>query len=187
MNETFVTMSGYVATDPQVRLTKGQVPFVTFRLASTPRRVDVKTGEYVDGGTNFVNVTAFRGLGVNVAGSVKKGQPVMVYGRMRVNQWTGADGRPGTSVEVEAYNIGFDMAKGRSTFERVLKPQLDPGDRLADPAVQAAHGAGTSGDSGAGDAPGETGHVAGGYDPGVVAAEVGGAERGLVGAGARTD
>ncbi len=138
MNETFVTMSGYVATDPQTRLTKAQVPFVTFRLASTPRRVDYKTGEYVDAGTNFVNVTAFRGLGVNVAGSVRKGQPVIVYGRMRVNQWTGADGRPGTSVEVEAYNVGFDMAKGRSTFERVLKPQLDPDDRLADPAVQAA-------------------------------------------------
>lgn len=124
MNETFVTMSGYVVADPSSRMTRNDVPFATFRLASTPRRVDTRTGEYVNAGTSFVNVTAFRSLGVNVATCVRKGHPVVVHGRMRVNQWTGADGRSGTTVEIDALTVGFDMSKGASSFVRALRPSF---------------------------------------------------------------
>lgn len=138
MNETYVTISGNVIATPTKRLTKHGVPFVTFRVASTARRMDSKTGGYVDAGTNFVNVTAFRGLAINVANSIDKGQPVIVYGRMRVNQWTNGE-QKGTSVEVDAYNVGFDMARGTSTFTKVVRPSLHAvDDRLGDPAVQAA-------------------------------------------------
>ena len=34
MNETYVTVSGNVVGDPVARLTKADVPFVTFRVAS---------------------------------------------------------------------------------------------------------------------------------------------------------
>jgi len=138
MNESYVTVSGNVVGDPVVRTTRASVPFVTFRVASTVRRVDGKTGEYIDGGTNYVNVTAFRALGVNLASSLHKGDPVIVYGRMRINQWVNGD-RSGTSVEIDAYNVGHDLSRGQSQFTRVAKPQLDPQDRLADPAVQEAH------------------------------------------------
>ena len=47
--------------------------------------------------------------------------------------------RSGTSVEIDAYNVGHDLSRGQSQFTRVAKPQLDPQDRLADPAVQEAH------------------------------------------------
>jgi single-strand DNA-binding protein len=137
MNETYVTISGNVVGDPQVRTTRASVPFVTFRVASNVRRVDHKTGEYIDAGTNFVNVTAFRSLGVNLANSLEKGQPVIVYGRMRINQWTNGD-RTGTTVEIDAYNVGHDLTRGQSTFVKVARPQLDQHDRLADPVVQQA-------------------------------------------------
>lgn len=137
MNETYVTISGNVVGDPQVRMTRANVPFVTFRVASNVRRVDYKTGEYIDAGTNFVNVTAFRSLGVNLANSLEKGQPVIVYGRMRINQWTNGD-RTGTTVEIDAYNVGHDLTRGQSTFVKVARPQLDQHDRLADPVVQRA-------------------------------------------------
>src|SRR5664280_3473505 len=103
MNETYVTVSGNVVGDPVVRATRANVSFVTFRVASNARRVDSKTGEYIDAGTNFVNVTAFRALGVNVSNSLKKGEPVIVYGRMRINQWVNGE-RSGTTVEIDAYN-----------------------------------------------------------------------------------
>jgi single-strand DNA-binding protein len=137
MNETYVTISGNVVGDPQVRRTRADVPFVTFRVASNVRRVDHKTGEYVDAGTNFVNVTAFRSLGINLANSLEKGHPVVVYGRMRINQWTNGE-RTGTTVEIDAYNVGHDLTRGQSTFVRVARPQLEQHDRLADPAVQQA-------------------------------------------------
>lgn len=137
MNETYVTISGNVVGDPVVRATKANVPFVTFRVASNVRRIDFKTGEYIDAGTNFVNVTAFRSLGVNLANSLKKGEPVLVYGRMRINQWVNGE-RSGTTVEIDAYNVGHDLTWGQTQYVKVAKPQLNQSDRMADPDVQDA-------------------------------------------------
>jgi len=137
MNETYVTVSGNVVGDPVVRATRANVPFVTFRVASNVRRVDFKTGEYIDAGTNFVNVTAFRALGVNLSNSLKKGEPVIVYGRMRINQWVNGE-RSGTTVEIDASNVGHDLNRGQTTFVKVAKPQLNQSDRMADPEVQDA-------------------------------------------------
>jgi single-strand DNA-binding protein len=138
MNETYVTVSGNVVGDPVVRATRANVPFVTFRVASNVRRVDFKTGDYIDAGTNFVNVTAFRALGVNLSNSLKKGEPVIVYGRMRINQWVNGE-RNGTTVEIDAYNVGHDLTWGQGTFTKVAKPQLNQNDRMADPEVRDAH------------------------------------------------
>ena len=138
MNETYVTVSGNVVGDPVVRTTSANVPFVTFRVASNVRRLNFKTGEYADAGTNFVNVTAFRALGVNLANSLKKGEPVIVYGRMRVNQWVNGE-KSGTTVEIDAYNVGHDLTWGQTTFTKVTKPQLNQDDRMADPEVQDSH------------------------------------------------
>jgi single-strand DNA-binding protein len=138
MNETYVTVSGNVVGDPVARLTKADVPFVTFRVASNVRRVNFKTGEYIDAGTNFVNVTAFRALGINLANSLKKGEPVIVYGRMRINQWVNGE-KSGTTVEIDAYNVGHDLTWGQTTFTKVVKPQLNQNDRMADAEVQDAN------------------------------------------------
>jgi single-strand DNA-binding protein len=138
MNETYVTVSGNVVGDPVVRATRANVPFVTFRVASNVRRVDFKTGDYIDAGTNFVNVTAFRALGVNLSNSLKKGEPVIVYGRMRINQWANGE-KSGTTVEIDAYNVGHDLTWGQATFTKVTRPQLNQNDRMADPEVRDAH------------------------------------------------
>ena len=138
VNETYVTVSGNVVGDPVARLTKADVPFVTFRVASNVRRVNFKTGEYIDAGTNFVNVTAFRALGINLANSLKKGEPVIVYGRMRINQWVNGE-KSGTTVEIDASNVGHDLTWGQATFTKVVKPQLNQNDRMSDPEVQDAN------------------------------------------------
>jgi len=138
MNETYVTVSGNVVGDPVARLTKADVPFVTFRVASNVRRVNFKTGEYIDAGTNFVNVTAFRALGINLANSLNKGEPVIVYGRMRINQWVNGE-KSGTTVEIDAYNVGHDLTWGQTKFTKVTKPQLNQNDRMADAEVQDAN------------------------------------------------
>jgi len=138
MNETYVTVSGNVVGDPVVRATGAHVPFVTFRVASNVRRMNFKTGEYADAGTNFVNVTAFRALGVNLANSLKKGEPVLVYGRLRINQWVNGE-KSGTTVEIEAYNVGHDLTWGQAKFTKVARPQLNQDDRMADPEVQDSH------------------------------------------------
>src|SRR5674476_13222 len=127
MNETYVTVSGNVVGDPVVRATRANVPFVTFRVAWNVRRVDFKTGEYIDAGNNFVNLS----------NSLRKGEPVIVYGRMRINQWANGE-RSGTTVEIDAYNVGHDLTWGQTSFTKVAKPQLNQNDRMADPEVQDA-------------------------------------------------
>ena len=81
MNESFVTVVGNVVSDPISRPTKVGRPFASLRIASTTRRWDAEKRAFVDGSTNFLNVVAFNALAANVMTSVKKGHPVVVYGR----------------------------------------------------------------------------------------------------------
>ncbi|SDP17322.1 single-strand DNA-binding protein [Pedococcus dokdonensis] len=138
MNESYITVTGRMVADPESRTTKLGVPFAAFRLASTVRRLNTRTREYEDGGTSFYNVTAFRSLGANVANSLKKGEPVVVYGRLRVNQWLRADDSHATSVEIDAYTVGHDLSWGTTALTRVSRAQLDTHDRMADEGVQEA-------------------------------------------------
>ena len=62
---------------------------------------------------------------------------MLVYGRMRINQWVNGD-RSGTTVEIDAYNVGHDLSWGQTQFVKVAKPQLNQNDRMADPEVQDA-------------------------------------------------
>ena len=139
MNEIYTTVVGRVVADPESRVTRGGVPFSAFRLASTVRRPNAQTRVYEDGPTNFFNVTAFRTLGAHVGNSLKKGDPVLVYGRMRVNQWMRSDNTPATSVEIDAYSVGHDLSWGTTTLVRVSRAQVDQSDRLSDAEVQSAH------------------------------------------------
>ena len=137
MNESFVTVVGNVVSDPMQPSDQGSADrFASLRIASTTRRWDAEKRAFVDGSTNFVNVVAFNALAANVMTSVKKGHPVVVYGRLRVNQWETEKGEPRTSAEIDAFTIGHDLTRGQVEFTRPPRVQLDSNDRLADPAIQ---------------------------------------------------
>jgi single-strand DNA-binding protein len=139
VNEIYVSVSGRLVADPESRTTRGGVPFTVFRLASTVRRQNPQTREFEDAATSFFNVTAFRSLGINAAASLRRGEPVVVYGRMRVNQWMRQDNTPATTVEIDAYSIGHDLSFGTTEFSKVSRAQTDAADRMSAPAVQSAH------------------------------------------------
>lgn len=134
MNETQVTMVGNAVEDPVLRFGKSGQQFITFRLASTVRRRDATTGLFVDAGTNFVTVLAFRQLARNAAESIRKGQPVVVSGRLRVNQWTSGE-RTGTSVEIDAAALGHDLSRGIASFTKVKNGPFGEGSFPADAAT----------------------------------------------------
>lgn len=116
MSDTFITVTGNVCTDPVRRVTRAGTPFLTFRLASNARRMG-PDGIFVDDGTSYYNVSAFRTLAVNADVSVHKGQPVVVHGKQRIRQWE-SGGRVGTSVEIDARTIGHDLSFGQSDFSK---------------------------------------------------------------------
>lgn len=113
MNESQVTVIGNVATTPQLR--GNGVPLCTFRVAQTARKI--VDGEWQDGHTSFFDVACFRSLAENVLASVRKGDPVVVAGRLKVREWSTAD-KSGTSVDLDATSVGHDLLRGRSSFLR---------------------------------------------------------------------
>ncbi|MFI9332771.1 single-stranded DNA-binding protein [Kitasatospora sp. NPDC052868] len=117
MNETVVTMIGNVATEVSYSETTGGVPMASFRLASTERRYDRAAGAWVEGDTHWVSVTAWRALAVHVIGSLGKGDPVMVSGRLRVREWGEGEARR-SRVEIDARSVGHDLSRGTTTFRR---------------------------------------------------------------------
>jgi len=118
-----IAITGIVATEPRHLVTDSQLPITSFRLASTQRRYDRAKQEWVDGETNWYTVTVFRQLAVNVAGSVRKGERVIVNGRLRIRDWTNGE-KTGTTVDVEADSIGHDLLWGTTSFTRSVTSSL---------------------------------------------------------------
>ncbi|WIB27362.1 single-stranded DNA-binding protein [Curtobacterium sp. MCSS17_015] len=117
MNDT-ITVCGIIATEPRHLVTETGVAITSMRLASPSRRWDRSTSSWANGPTNWYTVTAFRSLAANVHKSVKKGDRIVVTGRVRIRNWE-RDGRGGTSVEVDADALGHDLAWGISNWIRV--------------------------------------------------------------------
>ena len=139
MNETYVTVSGVVASDPRAMVLDNSVRITSFRLASTPRRRD-RAGQWVDGDTTWLNVTCWRNLAANAAASICKRDRVVVHGRLRVRPYTTAEGVERLAVEVEADAVGHDLAFGTSVFNRIRRaePVEQPGRAEADQLVREA-------------------------------------------------
>ncbi|SOC88371.1 single-strand DNA-binding protein [Curtobacterium sp. 314Chir4.1] len=117
MNDT-ITVCGIIATEPRHLVTDTGIAITSMRLASPSRRWDRATSTWTNGATNWYTVTAFRSLAANVHRSLKKGDRIVVTGRIRIRTWE-RDGRGGTSVEIDAEGLGHDLAWGISNWVRV--------------------------------------------------------------------
>jgi single-strand DNA-binding protein len=120
MNDTIMTIVGNVVDQPRTRKTKNGHVVSNFRVASTSRRFDREQERYVDNSTLFVNVTCWRAMAENVDQSIRKGQPVIVYGRYYTREYT-VNEQVRTSYELEASAVGHDLSRGVSRFERVYR------------------------------------------------------------------
>ena len=114
-----ITLTGLVATDPRHVVTSEGLAITSFRLASTQRRFDRSQEKWIDGDTNWYTITTFRQLAMNSAGSVKKGERVVVTGRLRIREWQSGE-RTGLNIDVEADAVGHDLSWGTSTFSRSI-------------------------------------------------------------------
>jgi single-strand DNA-binding protein len=118
MNDTWMTIVGNVVDEPRRRETKNGHTVTNFRVASTSRRYDREQERWVDNDTLYVTVTAWRAQGDNVAESLHKGQPVVVYGRYYTRDYRVND-QVRTSYELEATAVGHDLSRGVALFTRM--------------------------------------------------------------------
>lgn len=120
-----ITVIGNIATEPEQRRTGSGIPVTTFRLASSQRYRDPQSGEWVDGTTNWYRICVFRSLGENAFASLRKGQRVIVDGKLRVKEWE-AGGKKGIEVEVDADAIGPDLKWGTAVFHKRTGGEASP-------------------------------------------------------------
>lgn len=137
MNEAHFCVSGYVATQPVWRETSNGKPNLSMRVGWTPRRLDRATGEWTDGISSFVTVTCWRRVADHAAKCLRKGDPVLVQGRLTVREYDDRQGVRRTAVDVYAQSIGHDLTWGVATFERT-RPAT--GKTAAEYAAEPGHG-----------------------------------------------
>lgn len=94
-----IIINGNIGQPPEIRYTPSGMAVLEFTVASTSGKDDKKK-------TSWFNVVAFSKLAENVAGSVSKGDSVIVFGRMEQDEYTKKDGTKGKSTKVVADEVG---------------------------------------------------------------------------------
>lgn len=125
MNESMVTFQGWLGGDVRTR-SAGGATVAFFRVGSTPRRFNRSSQTWVNGTTQWYTVNAWRALGEHCAASLRRGDPVVVHGRLSHSTWVNSQGVEVTSLEVDATFVGHDLNRGRSEFTKTER-QVEQG------------------------------------------------------------
>jgi single-strand DNA-binding protein len=100
VNFNRVILAGNMTRDPELRFTSNGIPVCDFGLAVN--RVRSKSEE-----VDFFDITAWRELGETIANYKKKGDPILVEGRLQYRTWEAQDGSRRSKVDVVADNVQF--------------------------------------------------------------------------------
>jgi len=108
-----ITLTGNIVADPEVVKYGDDRKLVNFRLANN----EMVNGESVSNG--FYDVTVFGPSGEHVVNSLKKGERIVVTGRMQHSTYEREDGTRGGRTKLIAQEIGmsllFEGAKRRKS------------------------------------------------------------------------
>jgi single-strand DNA-binding protein len=94
-----ITITGNLTRDPELKFSNDGNALIKFGLAETRKVKDRET-------TSFYDVVAFGKTAENVSESLRKGDSVIVSGRLEVRNYEKKDGSQGTAVEVVANDVG---------------------------------------------------------------------------------
>ena len=121
-----ITVIGNLVADPETKTAAGH-KLAKLRLASNERVKDA-SGEWKDSDTTYIDVTCWRRLAEG-SSSLKKGQRVIVHGKLKGRSFQRKDGTNGYAYEIEATDIGPSViAKGsesNASPKTEVMPDLD--------------------------------------------------------------
>ncbi len=95
-----VVLGGNLTRDPELRATQAGVPVCSFGIAVNRVR---SRNEEVD----FFDISAWRELGETIANYKKKGDPILIEGKLQYRTWEAQDGSKRSKVDVVADNVQF--------------------------------------------------------------------------------
>ena len=117
-NETIITVVGNLTADPELRFTPTGAAVANFTVASTPRMY--KDGEWVSGDPLYMKCVLWRKPAENLSESLRRGDRVIVTGRLRQRQFETRDGEKRSVIELEVDEVGASM---RYLSVKVSRPE----------------------------------------------------------------
>lgn len=124
--ETVVTIVGNLTSDPELRFTPAGAAVASFTVASTPRTYDKQSNEWRDGDALFLRCSAWRQLGENVAEGLRKGDRVVVVGRLKQRSFDDKDGNHRTVIELDADEVAASAKFATVTAQRASRGSHEP-------------------------------------------------------------
>ena len=137
-NEAQFSVAGYVATEPDYALVSDGIPRLKVRVCWNTRRKDQETGAWADSNTSYISVTCWRNLATNLKTCLRKGDPVILRGKLEVRPFIDKNEQQRTSVDVEADFLAHDLRRGVAGFQKILNTPArtaagEPGTEAGDP------------------------------------------------------
>ena len=116
MNETYVTLPGWVGGDVTLRDGRGRPGRRRFRVATHAAALPPQDRQLGRRRHPWFTVNALaRPRRRTATGSLRRGDPVVVHGRLSADVWTNKAGLEVTTFEVEATFVGHDLNRGTSS------------------------------------------------------------------------
>ena len=117
---SMITVVGNLVADPDLKTVSGH-KLAKLRVASNERIKD-GNGQWRDGDTTYIDIACWRRLAEG-SESLKKGQKVIVYGKLKGRSFERNDGSKGYAYEIEATDIGASIAVKPAPTN--VEPDLD--------------------------------------------------------------
>jgi single-strand DNA-binding protein len=121
-----LTVTGNLTGEVELRTTAAGHAVATMRIASNTRRYDKESGGFRDGDPLYINVTCWRNLGVNAAASLRKGDSVIVTGRLTYRSYDDKEGNKRSVHEIDAISVGPDLLRWPVDIRRTIRAAVDP-------------------------------------------------------------
>lgn len=135
--ETLLTIVGNLTADPELRFTPSGAAVTSFTVAATPRTFDRQAQEWRDGDPLFLRCSVWRQQAENVAECLRRGNRVMVSGRLKQRSFETREGEKRTVIELEADEVCASVKFTRVTVQAAQRgssssaPREDPWSRPA--------------------------------------------------------
>ena len=118
-NEPTIAICGN-AMNVELRFSSAGKAFANFRLASTPRRYDKQTSEWVDGETLWLDCSIWGQPAENLVETMgdAKSLRVIVQGRLKSRSYDDRDGNKRTVFEVDVEEVGPSLRYATAVVTR---------------------------------------------------------------------
>lgn len=132
-----ITITGNVTRKPTLRYTPNGYAVTDLSVAANYRRRDNNSDEWRDVARTYYTVTCWRHLAEHVTQSLEKGHPVVVVGRMYVDEWIDRDGGLRKTAKIDPVSVGYDLRFSSVLAPARTQPGPDRGDGAARPPADA--------------------------------------------------